>query len=302
MRSGERSSELDREGATPSRIEIVAPVLGAREAPSVSQTRVSGHWTFGLARPAAVFAALPGLVAVVGAVLTVSSHAEMKELGRRDAVERVEERARFAEQNLRSAVSQADALLDRARELALAHTSDASAGALAFALRDLGLKRRGLKWLSVSFPDGTFQGVFLEGKRLRFQVSRLEHGKTRMLQYDFAGGELVQRGGADFHYDPRERDFYRAAVATRRRIWTEPYPFMPDFRSGISRAEAVFTASGALHAVVTADYDVSALSGVLGAPGEGERIVVFAPDGALLAERGLPGGGPPNPARRERAL
>jgi len=287
MRSGEPHSELSRDGETPSRIEIVAPELGGEDAQSGSRTRVSGHWTFGLARPAAVLAALPGLVAVVGAVLTVSSYSQMKQLGMRGAVERVEERARFAELSLRSAIAQADALLDRARDIARTRSSDGAVEALAFELRDLGLQRRGLKWMSVSFPDGTFQGVFLDGERLRFQVSRLEQGKTRMVQYDFAAGGLVESGGADFHYDPRERAFYRSAVAARRRIWTEPYPFLPDFRSGISRAEAVFDARGGLHAVVTADYDVAELSGALGVPGADGRVVVFAPNGALLALSGL---------------
>jgi hypothetical protein len=288
MRSGEPHSELSRDGETPSRIEIVAPELGGEEAESGLRTRVSGHWTFGLARPAAVLAALPGLVAVVGAVLTVSSYSQMKQLGKRGAVERVEERARFAELSLRSAISQADALLDRTRDIARSRSSDGAVEPLAFALRDLGLRRRGLKWLSVSFPDGTFQGVFLDGERLRFQVSRLEQGKTRMVQYDFAPGRLLESGGADFHYDPRERDFYRSAVAARRRIWTEPYPFLPDFRSGISRAEAVFDARGELHAVVTADYDVAELSGALGVSGAADgRVVVFAPNGALLALSGL---------------
>src|SRR5688572_6283992 len=280
MRSGEAHSELSRSGETPSRIEVLAPELDGGDAQSGSRTRVSGHWTFGLARPAAVLAALPGLVAVVGAVLTVSSYTQMKQLGMRGAVERVEERARFAELSLRSAIAQADALLDRARDIARTRSSDGAVEALAFELRDLGLQRRGLKWMSVSFPDGTFQGVFLDGERLRFQVSRLEQGKTRMVQYDFAAGGLVESGGADFHYDPRERAFYRSAVAARRRIWTEPYPFLPDFRSGISRAEAVFDARGGLHAVVTADYDVAELSGALGVPGAADgRVVVFAPNG-----------------------
>ncbi len=304
MRSGEPRSELSRDGQIPSRIEIVAPELGGEGAAEAgSRTRASGHWTFGLARPAAVLVALPGLVAVVGAALTVSSYSEMKQLGARGAVEHVEQRARFAEQSLRSAIDQADALLDRTRHIARARSSDQDPRSLAFALRDLGLERRGLKWLSVSFPDGTFQGAFRDGELLRFQQSRIEHGRTRMLQFDFEGDGLVESGGADFHYDPREREFYRRAVAARRRIWTEPYPFLPDYRSGISRAEAVFDARGELHAVVTADYDVAQLSGTLGVPGALDgRVVVFAPNGALLAVRGLPKAALPKSADPSRAL
>nr|MDQ2647205.1 protein kinase [Myxococcota bacterium] len=232
----------------------------------------------------------------------LSSYSEMKQLGARGAVEHVEQRARFAEQSLRSAIDQADALLDRTRDIARARSSDQDPKSLAFALRDLGLERRGLKWLSVSFPDGTFQGAFREGERLRFQQSRIEHGRTRMLQYDFEGDGLVESGGAGFHYDPREREFYRSAVAARRRIWTAPYPFLPDYRSGISRAEPVFDAGGELHAVVTADYDVAQLSGTLGVPALDGRVVVFAPNGALLAVRGLPKAALPKSADPNRAL
>ena len=294
MRSGEPRSLSGRDRDTPSRIEVVATEPAGGEGQSGTHTRDSGHWTFGLARPAAVLAALPGLVAVVGAVLTVSSYTQMKELGARGAVERAAERARFAEQNLRSAINQADALLDRTRDIARSRVSDGNVETLAHELRDLGLKRRGLKWLSLSFPDGTFQGVFVDGERLRFQVSRLEDGQTRMVQYDFAGDGLVPSGGAGFHYDPRERDFYRRAVEARRRIWTEPYPFLPDFRSGISRAEAVLDARGELHAVVTVDYDVAELSGALAVSGAPHaRVVVFAPGGALLALSGLSKGALP---------
>jgi len=270
--------------------------------PGVS-SRLWERWSVRLAHPAGVLIALPGLVAVVGIVLTFSAYSRMKELGKQDALTGFAERTRHAELSIRSAIEQADALLDRTRELARTHSSGAPLEPFARALRDLALKRRGLKWLSVSFPDGAFQGVFVEGTSLRFQSSRLLGARaTEMLQYDFADSGLVQRGGGDFYYDPRERDFYRAAVARRTRIWTPPYPFYPDFHNGISRVEALYDPEGRLYAVITADYDTAELSGVLGSDAPAAALdLVFASDGALLALSGKRAR-PPKAVPRDRAL
>lgn len=255
-----------------------------------------------IAHPVTVLIAMPVAVALVGAALTLSSHSRLKELGQSEAVARFAEHTRQTELAIQSAIAQSDALLDRTRELALAHASTAAVDDFAQALRDLALERRGLKWLSVSFPDGAFQGVSWNDGVLGFQASRLEGSATETLHYAFDGNTLVPRGSVETPYDPRQRPFYRLAVESRRRVWTQPYPFMPDYRTGITRAEAVYDAEGALHAVITADYAIGELSGVLGRdPIAGARVVVFSEDGSLLAVAGmeLPAA---VPARADRAL
>jgi hypothetical protein len=287
MRSGEARSNDEEDGAAGS-IAVVR-VESSPSDPS-APSRPWERWSLRLANPAGVLLALPALVAMVGLVLTISSYERLKDLGKQDALERFAERAEHAELSIRSTISQADALLDRSCELAREHSSRAALEPFARSLRDLSLGRRGLKWLSVSFPDGTFQGVFVEGEVLRFKHSRVvAPQQTITLQYDFAPGGLQQQAGEDgLFYDPRERDFYREAVASKTRIWTQPYPFYPDFRSGISRVEAVYDAAGRLHAVVTADYEIAELSGVLRGDSQDSRLeVVFSGNGALLALSGM---------------
>ncbi|HET9960395.1 MAG TPA: protein kinase [Polyangiaceae bacterium] len=242
-----------------------------------------------LASPWTVLIGFPLVTGLVSLLLNLQSQQRLSDLGRRAALERFAQRARFAERHLGQALSQADQLLDRTRELALEHASQAPYQSFAFALRDLALSRAGLKWLSVSFPDGTFEGVFLdEADRLCFQISRVEGGRTSMQQFNFGPGSLVERARDEKFYDPRERTFYRNAVQAGHRIWTEPYPFLPDYRSGITRAEAVLAANSKLHAVITADYDITELSGLLES---GVRLhtptVVFTPSGSLLAVSGI---------------
>ena len=72
------------------------------------------------------------------------------------------------------ALEQADPLRERLEEIALSWKPDDDPTARAYELSDLILGRPGLAYTSVSFPDGTFAGVFLEeeGRAVRFQVSR----------------------------------------------------------------------------------------------------------------------------------
>lgn len=238
----------------------------------------------GLATPTALLIAGPSLVLVIGLVLTLSNFSDMRELGRAKAVENLEARAQHAQTRLKSALGQADELLGRAKELCLSHSSQASFQQFAVHLRDLALGRTGLNWLSVSFPDGTFQGVYLEPNGgVRFQMSRRVGAATEMVRYDFMAGKLKPIEKSNLPYDPRERGFYRDAVRARKAIWTDPYPFLPDFRSGITRAEALFAADGSPYAVITVDFDLGVLSGLLDQAGRQERLVAFTQDGALLA-------------------
>ena len=280
----------------------VVDVEGSRVA-AVS-SRIWERWGVRIASPAAILITLPALVAVVGTVLSLSAYSRMKELGEQASIDRFAERARQAEHTIASTIAQADALLDRTRGLVRAHSSHAPRDLFASSLRDLGLERRGLKWLSVSFPNGTFQGIFIESGVVRYQESSVDsRAQTIMRQYDFTPAGLSLSGGDAHHYDPREREFYRQAVAEKGRVWTQPYPFYPDFRSGITRAEAVYDREGKLQAVITADYDIAQLSGVLHEHSAGaDTEAVFSSDGALLALSGERGKLPEPGRKSDRPL
>lgn len=273
--------------------------LSAQEAPR--------RWTrfiFALTSPAAVLLALPGLVLLMGAVLTVSAVRELHALGREEALTWFADRARRAEANLTGALSTADTLLARVGDLARERAAGGDLGRFASRLRDLALGRPGLKWLSVSFPDGSFEGVFVDADgSVVFQRSRLVEGRTERARFRVQGDTLERFSETrDTDYDPRARDFYRLAVERRRRIWTDPYPFYSDLRTGITRAEPLFDADGKLLAVVTADYDVTELSGLLRAAGPGGYLVAFTERGEILALHGVRAEAWPKALSRTRAL
>ncbi|MGC4086818.1 MAG: serine/threonine protein kinase [Polyangiaceae bacterium] len=271
-------------------------------APPSTATRTWERWALRFTSPVAVMLSVPLSTLAVGVALVGLSYQRMVALDEQSALERAEARRAQAELGIRRTLANADALLDRLRELALHTRADAEMKPLAFTLADLALRRTGLAWLSLSFPDGTFAGVFRElDGTLCFQRSKQLGQATSMDQFYLRDGALVPKAHAEFHYDPRERGFYREALAQRRRLWTEPYTFYPDFRTGITRAEAVFDERGALLAVVTADYDVSDLSGILSEVSQpDESQVLFTDAGVVLGVSGLRKD--PRPRADERPL
>src|SRR6185369_3541673 len=105
-------------------------------------------------------------------------------------------------------------------------------------------------------------------------------------------------------YDPRTRDFYKLAVSSGRRVWTKPYPFFKTHYTGITRAEPVFeSGSHALHAVITVDFDVTALSAILSRTSMGgAATLLYTRDGTVLAYPSGEGRINDLPLRQDRAL
>ena len=64
-------------------------------------------------------------------------------------------------------------------------------------------------------------------------------------------------------YDPRARDWYRAAVERRGRIWTEPYIFFTSHKPGITLASPIIGKENAVEAVLGVDIEMSEISQLL---------------------------------------
>ncbi|HEY1537478.1 MAG TPA: protein kinase, partial [Polyangiaceae bacterium] len=163
-----------------------------------------------------------------------------------------------------------------------------------------------VSYISISFPDGTFQGAYRDDKdgALRFQDSRVTAQGTAVKRFSFLGHERIEPYLEEHtDYDPRTRPFYALAVAAGQRVWTKPYPFFKTHYTGITRAEAVFAGNDQLHAVITVDFDVSALSAILSRISlAGATTLLYSNDGTLLA---YPRGADAIarlPLRRDRAL
>jgi hypothetical protein len=74
-------------------------------------------------------------------------------------------------------------------------------------------------------------------------------------------------------------------------VWTEPYTFLPDWRTGVTRVEPVYEsdAPGApLIAVLTVDFDAEELTQLLGTPLYADkRTLVVTSGGVVLAAHGV---------------
>ncbi|HEY8944261.1 MAG TPA: protein kinase, partial [Polyangiaceae bacterium] len=243
-----------------------------------------------IASPLGILVIIPGLVALVGVFLTLGGDRALRGSNLAMARERLSDQTRLVAAGVRDALDHSNPILDRLTASARAHDPNRPFEEFAHTLADLMNGRPGVAYVSVSFPDGTFQGAYLDDDRvIRFQDSRVEApGRTRVRRYD-----LGRRGTLHLHreewssYDPRERSFFKLATERRARAWTAPYPFFKTHYTGVTRCEPVYEGSGAsqrLIAVVTVDFDVNVLSSYLGGRQlPGMRTLLFSSDGTLLA-------------------
>ena len=257
--------------------------------PALAVPATGSRLGLALASPLGIRLTVPGLVALVGLVLTFAGDRALRGSNIEVTRFRLAEQTELVAGNLRQVLSQAEPVLDRLADLTRAHTPSQPFDEFANGLADLMHGRPGVAYVSASFPDGTFQGAYLDDDRtLRFQDSRVADGRTRVRRYDLGSRRALSlRSEEDSLYDPCTRDFYRLATATDARLWTPPYPFFKTHYTGVTRAEALYDGSGPerrLRAVITVDFDVNVLSSHLRErENSGVRAVLYARDGTLLA-------------------
>jgi len=238
-----------------------------------------------LASPRGVLLAIPLLVAFVGVSLTLVGQHALGNTSLSMARDRFVEQTAFVSQRLTQALEQAEPVLDRMRELGKGRSSSEPAEAYALVLRDLIVGRPGMTQAYVAYPDGTFQGVYLEDDGiLRFQESRVSRDGGKFHHYRFGPTSIIWERDENTAYDPRQRAYYTVALQQRKRAWTAPYPFFTTLHTGVTRVEPIEMAGGAIHSVIAVDFDVSALSSFMArADANGVSTLVFADDGVVLA-------------------
>jgi serine/threonine protein kinase len=245
--------------------------------------------TRALASPYGILIVFPSIVVAVGLFLTLLGQAALKgsnvSLGER----RLGDQVRLVASHLRGALEQADPMLDQLSSFALSHGPDKPIEPAAAVLLDVMRGRAGVGYTSISFPDGTFQGVYVDKDgTLRFQDSRVKDSGTLTRRYDYAGHQRLTLYRDEItQYDPRQRDFYRLSSGAGTRVWTKPYAFYSSHYTGVTRTMPVYrqvSGQRELHAVLTVDFDVRELSRFL-EHGELQdmRTLLFTGDGTLLA-------------------
>jgi len=272
---------------------MTAPRIGKEGSAEPARSRSSsiGASGFGraLASPYAVLVVFPSIVLAVGLFLALVGQRALKVSNVALGERRLTEQAQLVASRLGAALEAADPMLDRLSDFALTHAPDQPLEGVAAVLADLMQGRAGVAYASISFPDGTFQGSYVdEDGRLRFQDSRVGPEGTLVRRYDYRGhGLITLRSEATSAYDPRRRAFYTLASDTRRRIWTDPYVFYGTHYTGVTRSAPVYRQEKGerrLHAVLTVDFDVSELSRLARSSElEGMRTLLFTTKGTLLA-------------------
>src|SRR5262249_41617993 len=128
--------------------------------------------------------------------------------------------------------------------------------------------------------------------------SHIVNGKTKIVEYDTLpdGTRKLLKTDDDSDYDPRKRPFYLGARQADRLVWLPPYVFYWQWVPGITCAVPVKDARGKLRGVLTADFDLNALSAFISGLSVSEHSLVFlfTSDEVLLAHpdrRGVSGEG-----------
>jgi sigma-B regulation protein RsbU (phosphoserine phosphatase) len=157
----------------------------------------------------------------------------------------------------------------------------------------------GLSWVSYSDESGEFTGAYRapEGGT-HINHSHIANGKTKLVEYETLadGTRKILRTDDDSGYDPRKRPFYLGAKRAGRLVWLPPYVFYWQWVPGITCALPVNDAAGQLRGVLTADFDLNALSNFVSGLSVSEHSLVFlfTSDEVLLAHpnrRGVSGEG-----------
>ncbi|MEY4511809.1 MAG: hypothetical protein RLZZ450_3931 [Pseudomonadota bacterium] len=261
-----------------------------REGLRASRDRLSARIGAGVASPLGILIIVPSLIALVGVFLGALGEYSLRNSNLEVAEGRMVEQARLAAASVRDALEQAEPVLDRVEDLCSKHDPSLPFAPVAHAMLDLIKGRPGVTYVSVSFPDGTFQGAYLDADGVtRFQDSRVFPDGTHVDRYQYAQrGELTLQRQDRSAYDPRVRGFYLLATSEQRRIWTEPYLFYDSRTTGITRAAPIYRngpqGERVLHAVVTIDFDVNALSSYLSSRQlNSMRAILFSKEGTVLA-------------------
>jgi serine phosphatase RsbU (regulator of sigma subunit) len=228
-----------------------------------------------------------GLVLLTGAIVTWLAH--------RSAIQSAElltntlfrEASAHAADETRAFMDQAPPVVEVLRRLGVSNLALNDTDKLARQLLDFLQSNPGLSWVSLSDESGAFTGAYRSEGRVRTRQTRIVDGKSPTIEHELMpdGSWRVSLPEMDSAYDPRVRPFYTKAKAARRLVWLPPYIFYDQGIPGISCAAPLDDAAGKFLGVVTADFDLNALSNFVAqiSVSANSRFFMYTADEMLLA-------------------
>jgi len=197
-------------------------------------------------------------------------------------------RAALFSDRVRGILGHADPVLDGARAWLASAPDLTDDRAAARALIGIAAGREGLAQAYVIGAGTVYHGVRrdADGQWRHVRTDQIPGGQARR-RTSLIGRDasLTLESDERIDYDPRQRPFYRLAVASGgMRVWTDPYRFFTSHLPGVTCAEALTRADGTVTGVVAADFDLGSLSGAF-TKGGGfvADSLLFTNDRVLLA-------------------
>jgi hypothetical protein len=260
-----------------------------------------------LLTPAGVLITIPALVLAVGIHSTWSGYRTGHSIGRTMAEAQMQDLTEQARDTLAAAAALADQLLAGMADFLNRHDGNPTADDFAGWGREQLTGRPTVAQLNLGRADGRFQGVARQADDgFIYSDRQIVDGRTEHRDFRLAAGNAAPVPAAvryDTGYDPRGRDWYRAAVERKTTIWTAPYVFFASGVTGITCARPWHDAGGIVRGVCAVDFDVRSLADFarhFTVAGGGQSFL-FTDDGILLAHPRA-SGRPADAGANERTL
>src|SRR5262245_13981558 len=240
----------------------------------------------GLTYRARLVLGIGGLVLLTGAAVTWLAHRSARQSTEALADAVCREASAHAVAETRAFADRATPVVEALRRLGVENLALNDTDRLDRQLLAFLQSNPGLSWVSYSDETGLFTGAYRENGEQRIRQTRIVNGKTPTKEYlVVSDGTWRPMPEYDSGYDPRGRPFYTKAKSAGRLVWLPPYIFYDQGVPGISCAAPLLDQAGRFRGVVTADFDLNALSTFIArlTVSPHSRFFLYTADETLLA-------------------
>ena len=252
----------------------------------VNLTKVARKPSF-LASPLGLAIVLPLIILFTGGGAVWVGHAVMSRGVMAQAEDGFTRQAELFKEQVLRILGNASPVLDGARAWMRTDPDMQDDRTAARMLYSLAAGRPGLAQVYVIGTGTVYHGVRhdADGMWRHVRIDQVPGGQARrrtsLIRPD---ATLTPESDERIDYDPRQRPFYRLAVSSGVRSWTEPYRFFSSKLPGVTCAEALTGPDGQVRSVLAVDFDLGSLSGQF-AQGNGfvADSMLFTTDRLILA-------------------